>query len=284
MASNDDIDLLVEGAVKKIRESGGQANARSVRAELKINMLDVCRAFKRFTDKEKIENEAKVKNAISLGIGAEILKDREAFAAAKTEILEIEVTQLEIACEMISEEVVELQTKLDDLQVQITSERVDHAEKSQILEHSNSHLNGILQSMQGQLDTLKNELAIERKKRDDATKKHSGLRETLLLRNAEMKVAQSEANSLRRQLGATTADRDKASCAREVSEKATERLQGQVTELTSQAEHLRKALLSETQLRIDAEKLCFAATQSADTYQPELAALSKKAPRARKKV
>jgi chromosome segregation ATPase len=283
MASNDDIDLLVEEAVKKIRAGGGRATARSVRGELKSNMLDVCEAFKRFTDKEKAENESKIKNAISPGVGFAIIKDREANAAAEKEIHLDEVTQLEIICEVISEEFVNLQAKTGELQNQLTSERFDHAEKVKRVEGTNSHLNGILESMQGQLDAQKDELVIERKKRDDAIKKYSGLRETLLRRTCETKAAQSKAKSLRRQLDTAAAARDKASAAQNSSEMATERLQGQVNELSVRSKDLQKDLHSETQLRIDTEDRCGAATAQVAKFQAELAELKKKKPKPRLK-
>jgi chromosome segregation ATPase len=271
-----DIDKLVVEAVEKIRSRGEKVTARSVQRETGRRSEEVCRALKRFLDKERAAAEARIAMAISPNLGAEIIKDREAYAAAQTEILQEDIEHLEGNCEVLDDEVVKLRAELEDLEGRLTSESTTNAGKIKTLELSNSHLDGALLATRGQADTLRSELETARKQRDDAAKKLSGVRETLGQRSAEAKAERSKAKKLKQQTEIALAKRDAAQSKLETAEKASEHLQGQVTALTSQLDQLREENASETQTRVVAEKLCAAATASVEKLQADLATLTKK--------
>jgi chromosome segregation ATPase len=258
-----DIDQLVAEAVEKIRSRGEKVTARSVQSETGRRGEIVCRALKRFLDKERAAAEARIAMAISPGIGAEIIKDREEYAAAKTEILKEDIEHLEGNCEVLDEEVVKLRAELEDLEGRLTSESATNAVKIKTLELSNSHLDGALQVTQGQADTLRSELETAHKQRDDAAKKLSGVRETLGKRSAEAKSERSKAKKLKKQTEKAQSERDAAKSTLETAEKASEQLQGQITVLTTQLDQLRKKIDSETKTHVE-------------TLQANLAALTNK--------
>jgi predicted nucleic acid-binding Zn-ribbon protein len=278
-----EIDQLVAEAVEKIRSRGEKVTARSVQRETGRRGEDVCRALKRFLDKERAAAEARIAMAISPNIGAEIIKDREAYAAAQTEILQEDIEHLEGNCEVLDDEVVKLRAELEDLEGRLTSESTTNTGKIKTLELSNSHLDGALQVTQGQTNTLRSELETANKQRDDAAKKLSGVRETLGRRSAEAKAESTKANRFQKQAEKAQAERDAAQASLETAQKASEQLQGQVTALTSQLDQLHKEIASETQTHVETLQANLAALINKDSTPAPLSKTSSKKTKVSKK-
>jgi chromosome segregation ATPase len=249
----EDLYLLVREAIKKIRDRGDKPNGSSVVVEVKKRKKDVLRIFNVIMDQEKVEEEARTANAISLSIGEAIIKDRVTFATHQTESLREKIGRLEMTSDVLSEEIDDLQSEKEALENQLTSEQEIHAEKVASLVQSNSHQNGTLQSMQGQIDTLQYQLGVAQSKREEDIKKHLGLSATLVRRSEEAKAARSAAKKLRQHIEEIKTERDQAKVDLNASERTTERMQGQITALAEQLEKTRIPLSSATPLQINVE-------------------------------
>ena len=112
MASDTELDALVEEAIGVLNGRGDKVTSHSVKKLVKHRTEDVLRAYRRIMAKQKAEKEAELSRAISPGIAAEVITDRDAYSEAKTQILREEVEQLLDVCEILNEEIAELRNEL----------------------------------------------------------------------------------------------------------------------------------------------------------------------------
>jgi len=203
MASETELDAQVEQAVETLLGKCEKVTSHSVKRLVKHRTEDVLRAYQRYMNKQRAEREAELSRAISPGVAAELMKDRETYSEDKTKLIKEEVEQLQADCEVLNDEVVELREELAEVQELSKKDHEDLTKKVDEIQEFNTELDGQINSQRGEIKALKEDRETARKELSDYKDKFSGIKRTLNSKASEERRARTRAKNLAAELKET---------------------------------------------------------------------------------
>jgi chromosome segregation ATPase len=203
MAREIELDVQVEQAVASLRGKGEKVTSHSVKRLVKHRAEDVLRAYQRYMNKQRAKREAELSLAISPGVAAELIKDRETYSEDKTQLIKEEAEQLQADCEVLNDEVVELREELAEVQELSKKDREVLTEKIDAIQELNTELDGQINSQRGEIKSLKEDRETARNERSDYKDKFSGIKRTLNSKASEERRARTRSKNLAAQLKET---------------------------------------------------------------------------------
>jgi chromosome segregation ATPase len=200
MASDSELDELVEQADEILRERGEKVNSRAVLKLVKHRAEDVLRAYQRFTDRQRAIKAAELSQAISPAIAEALVKDRESHTEAKTQLLRDEVEQLSDDCEVLQEEITGLRNELSETQEQSSKEQASLNETLNDLQLIKTGLEGEINKHLGEIKVLTDDRDKAHKERDEAKDKRSRMQCTLAVKAEAERRERNRAKKLKKLL------------------------------------------------------------------------------------
>ena len=250
MAREIELDVQVEQAVESLRGKGEKVTSHSVKRLVKHRAEDVLRAYQRHMNKQRAEREAELSRAISPGIAAELIKDRETYSKDKMQLIKEEVEQFQADCEVLNDEIVELREELAEVQELSKKDHEVLTEKIDEVQELNTELDGQINSQRGEIKSLKEDRETARKERSDYKDKFSGIKRTLNSKATEERRARTRAKNLAAQLKETVQENQLLQEANDELNKNLKASQDQVSsEQTGRAEAESKLLDAEASIR-----------------------------------
>ena len=162
-----ELDVLVEQAIKTIRDRGDKVTYKAVKLFVKHQDVRVHNSYHRYMELERAKRLVELRQTISPAIAEALLNDREEYTKAKTELLNEEIAQLVDDCDTMQDEITELRKQL--------------AEVSEIADRDRTTLNATIASIQedkhrhaGVIDTLRDEINALKTDRDKAINAREG--------------------------------------------------------------------------------------------------------------
>lgn len=261
MASEAELDVLVEKAIETLSGQSEKITSRSVKNLVRHRAEDVLLAYQRYTNRQKAERKAELSRAISPGIAAEIIKDREVYSESKTQLIKEEVEQLQVDCEVLNEEIVELRNELAEAQELTKKRQVALTEQIDELQRIKTEQEGEVKSLLGENRVLRTDRGTARKERTEIEIKLSGLKQTLAVKASDERRERTRAKSLQAKLDKTELEKEQF---RETND-----------ELIKKLEKSQDQLSSEQKERAEAENMLLDAETCIDGLKDEINRLQK---------
>ncbi|WP_020677309.1 DNA-binding protein [Geopsychrobacter electrodiphilus] len=260
---------------ERIHAEGSRPTVDLIIAEIGGRRDYVRRFLKQWREKKKAEEQALIDSAINENLAKAIFKDREEYMRAHTSIFQVEIDQLENDCSSMERGLAELYAENEELRALLQKEREEHHATVKNVEHSKAIAEGAWKEAQHQIEILKTDLGNSKIQIDRATKRLSRQDQNLGRYSSEVKTAQLQAKKLQDRLDETLAKLKDAQAKGDAFAKTSERLQEQNDELNARTMQTLADHITETNLRIEAEKLCTIATERSLALQSELSDLLK---------
>ncbi len=200
MATDAELDVLVEQAEQTIRERGDNVNTRNVLNLVKHRAEDVLRAYQRLEDRQRAMRAAELSQAISPIIAKELIKDRDAYADAKTQTLKSQIEQLHDNCGVLQEKIAELRSELSETQEQSAKEQLSLTDMVNSLQQIKTSLEGEIHKHLGEIKILTIDRDKARQERHDAEARRSGLQSTLAVKSESERRERARSNKIQRRL------------------------------------------------------------------------------------
>ena len=262
MASEAALDVLVEEAIKTLSGQGTKVTSNSVIDLVKHRSEDVLRAYQRYMSKQKAKREAELSRAISPGIAAEVMKDRDSYNEAKTQLLKEEVEQLQDDCEVLHEGIADLRKELAEAQELSKKCQTVLTEQIDELQQIKTELEGEVKSQLGEIKVLRSDRDTARKERSDTEVKLSGLKQTLAVKASDERRERTRAKNIQDRLDET--------------ELEIKNLQDSNSEIDKNLRTSQVQISLEQKRRIEAESKRLDAEASIVTLKDEIKQLQKK--------
>lgn len=203
MASETELDVLIEKAIETLNGSGEKVNSNSIIKLVRHRAEDVLRAYQRYMSRQRTKRVAELSTAISPDIAVELIKDRDAHTEAKTQYFREETEQLQIDCEVLQEQIAGLRNELAETQEESKHSQTTLTEKIDELLITKTELAGEVKSLLGEIRVLRNDRDTARKERSDIEVKLSGLKQTLAVKASDERRARTRAKNLQTRLEET---------------------------------------------------------------------------------
>lgn len=200
MASDTGLDILVEQAAETLRGKGEKVTFHNVKNLVRHRTEDVLRAYQRYTRRQRAKREAELSNALSLGIAAEVIKDRETYTEDKTKLIKEEAEQLQADCEVLNDEILGLREELAEVKEVSKEEKEVLTKEIDEIQVLNTELNGQINSQDGEIKVLKEDRDTARNERSDYKDKYNGIKRTLHSKSNDERKERTRADNLQTDL------------------------------------------------------------------------------------
>jgi chromosome segregation ATPase len=262
MASETELDVLIEKAIETLNGSGEKVNSNSIIKLVRHRAEDVLRAYQRYMSRQRTKRVAELSTAISPDIAVELIKDRDAHTEAKTQYFREETEQLQIDCEVLQEQIAGLRNELAETQEESKHSQTTLTEKIDELLITKTELAGEVKSLLGEIRVLRNDRDTARKERSDIEVKLSGLKQTLAVKASDERRARTRAKNLQTRL--------------EETELENKQFRDTNYELNNCLKTSRDQVSSEQTGRTEAENKLLDAEASIDSLKEEIKKLKKR--------
>ena len=200
MPTDAELDVLVEQAIKTIRDRGDKVTYKAVKEFVKHKDVRVNKSYQRHIELERAKRLVELRQTITPAIAEALLKDREEYTKAKTELLNEEIAQLVDDCDAMQDEITELREQLAEVSELADRDRSTlNATIATIQEDKHRHA-GVIDTLRDEITSLKNDRDKVINDREGADKKRERMQCTLAAKAESERRERERADRLQRRL------------------------------------------------------------------------------------
>lgn len=200
MPTDAELDVLVEQAIKTIRDRGDKVKFKTVLEFVKHKHERVLKSYQRHRELDRTKRLVELQRTISPDIAEALLKDREEFTKAKTELLNDEIVQLVDDCDTMQDEITELRKQLAEVAELADRDRSTlNVTIATIQEDKHRHA-GVIDTLRDEINTLKTDRDKAINAREGADKKRERMQCTLAAKAESERRERERADRLQRRL------------------------------------------------------------------------------------
>lgn len=195
-----ELDVLVEQAIKTIRDRSDKVTFKAVKEFVKHKDERVLKSYQRQRELDRTKRLVELRQTISPDIAEALLKDREEFAKAKTELLNEEIEQLVDDCDTMQDETTSLRKHLTEVSEQADRDRTAlNATIATLQEEKHRHA-GVIDTLRDEINALKNDRDKAINARENADKKRERIQCTLAAKAESERRERERADRLQRRI------------------------------------------------------------------------------------